>query len=380
MVKPSNGSVIDLADVPTPALILDRARLIQNCSRAHERCRKLGTRLRPHMKTAKSADVARLAVDPNFGGIAVSTLREAEYFAAEGFGDIQLAVCVPPDQIGRAASVAAATARFSLFVDNVESADAVARAAAGGPPMHVWIEIDSGEHRTGVDPDSELMMTIARRLARAPNVSIEGIATHAGQTYEAGSAQEIASIADAERSIAVQAAARLAEAGIGRGGVSVGSSPALFHAPSGGGLSEFRAGVFMLGDLFQAGIGSLAIDDLAASVLTQVISRMPDGRKIILNAGGLALSKDRSTSGPYQTDYGYGLIADIGGSPTGLTVCDTAQEHGFVEVDDPTGSPAVGTRLRVYPNHICMTAAMYDHFVVIEGTQVVAHWPRVHGW
>ena len=375
------GEPADLADAFTPALVLDRGRLTRNCERARARCRTLGVALRPHMKTAKSIDVARLAVDPHFGGIAVSTLREADHFARGGFNDIQLAVCLAPDKLERAAAIARLAPGFSFFLDSAETAEALAKRCQDGCAANVWIEIDSGEHRTGVDPASGHLLAIARLLAQAPSIVLRGVATHAGQSYDPGPAAVIAQVAEHERRVAVAAAEMLRQAGVACPGVSVGSTPALAHALSGEGLTEFRAGVFMLGDLFQAGHGSHTIEDIAASVLTEVISRDEDGRRIIVDAGGLALSKDRSTAAPGQRDYGYGLLNDIAGRPLGLTIRDTAQEHGFVDIPAGLLVPAIGTRLRVLVNHVCMAAAMYDCFLVVDGsTAVVADWPKINGW
>jgi D-serine deaminase-like pyridoxal phosphate-dependent protein len=163
--------------------------------------------------------------------------------------------------------------------------------------------------------------------------------------------------------------------------VSAGSSPTARHAETMNGLTEFRAGVYMFGDLFQAEIETHARDSIALTVLTSVIGR-PSGR-LLIDAGALALSKDRSTE-LTPNDFGYGLVLDIRGEPApgDAVVRKAYQEHGVIETDpDNMIETPVGTRLRILPNHACLTAAAHDRYHVIDGgDDVVAVWPRMNGW
>jgi D-serine deaminase-like pyridoxal phosphate-dependent protein len=163
--------------------------------------------------------------------------------------------------------------------------------------------------------------------------------------------------------------------------VSMGSSPTALHAASFDGITEVRAGVYMFGDLFQAEIFTHAIEDIALTVLTSVIGRRAG--KLLVDAGGLALSKDRSTEAAPR-DFGFGLALDRMGQRTlGDAIVRRAyQEHGVIELD-PAHSVdlPIGGRLRIAPNHTCMTAAAHDRYYVVDGGQeVVAVWPRVNGW
>jgi len=372
-----------LHDLDTPALILDRARLARNCEDMLARCRARGVRLRPHMKTLKSVACARLAVDPSHGGIAVSTLAEAKYFADAGFQDIQLALCLPPGRVGRAVAVLEADPRFSVFVDSVSAAEAI---AASDAPLGVWIEIDCGEHRTGVAPDDAALLRIAERL-QASRAVLRGVATHGGHSYGCRSVAEIRAVAEQERAAAVAAAERLRSAGHVVAEVSAGSSPTAWHGESAEGLTEIRAGVFMAGDLFQANIGAPeGHGALAVTVLSSVISADPGHGHVVLDAGALALSKDRSTAATPEQDFGYGLVLDLAGRASlgRLVVGAVHQEHGDVSGPDPLpfAQLPVGARVRIAPNHVCMTAAAYACFHVVDGAdpRVQEVWPRVQGW
>lgn len=376
---------MNLSEAPTPSLILDRAKLERNCARMIGRCRSLGVKLRPHMKTLKSIDAARLAIDPEHGGIAVSTLREAEYFADRGIDDIQYAVCITPDKLPRAAAVASRVGRFSVFLDSVETARAVADFARRSEiPLRVWIEIDSGEHRTGLDPEDDHLVEIGRLLEASPAM-LEGVATHGGHSYGERDPAGIAAVAEQERRAVVGAAGRLRAAGFAVPGISAGSTPTAVHGCSGEGLTELRAGVYMAGDLFQAAIGSLAEEDIAVSVLASVISHNEERNQIVVDAGGLALSKDRSTSSLAGGDMGYGLVTDIEGRPVfgRLIVGGVHQEHGEIEGSEPLPFERlpIGTKLRILPNHVCMTAGSYDRLLVTDGgARIDAEWDKAFGW
>ena len=337
------------------------------------------------MKTLKSIEAAKLAIDSEHGGIAVSTLREAEYFAGHGIGDIQYAVCITPDKLPRATALSRSIPKFSVFLDSVETAGALAGfAAAEGLELRAWIEIDSGEHRTGLEPRDDRLIEIARIFAASP-VILEGVATHGGHSYGARGAGAIAAIAEQERRAVTSAAERLRSTGFEVPGVSAGSTPTATHARSGDGLTEIRAGVYMAGDLFQAAMGSHGGSDMAVSVLASVISHKPERSQIVVDAGGLALSKDRSTGALPDGDMGFGLVTDLSGEPSfgRLIVGGVHQEHGEITgaAPRPFDRLAIGAKVRIFPNHVCMTAGAYDHFLVVDGgDEILGVWDKATGW
>ncbi|MFQ5757969.1 MAG: alanine racemase [Acidiferrobacterales bacterium] len=370
-----------LQDLPTPALVLDRRILRANTTAMTARIHNLGVRLRPHMKTAKSAEVARLAVRDNFGGITVSTLREAEYFLQHGITDITYAVGIVPGKLDAAGALNARGAHLKILTDNVDAARAI---AAHGAAHKVLIELDTGDRRGGVAPDGPALPEIAGILNEAAAVTLTGVLTHAGQSYECRNADAIAAVAEEERAGAVLAAERLRADGLPCPVVSVGSTPTAVFARDLGGVTEMRPGVYMFCDLFQAGIGVCRREDIAVSVLASVIGHRRSDNVILIDAGALALSKDRSTA-ELPEDCGYGLIcnADTGEPLSGLRVQAVNQEHGFVTADQPVSFDAlpIGAKLRVLPNHACMTAAAYDCYHVIDGdTEVIATWSRCNRW
>ena len=374
-----------LADLPTPSLVLDRARLRRNIQAMTDRYKALGVRLRPHLKTSKSVDVARLAVEGHFGGITVSTLKEAEHFAAHGFKDILYAVCISPTKLGQAAALVRSGVALTIITDDPEAAKAI---AAGGKDLgvvfDVLVEVDCGEKRSGIPAESDALMAIARTLHAGPGSRPAGIMVHAGHSYTCRTLEAVAEIAEVERSTGVRAAERLRAAGLPCATVSMGSTPTALHGRNYDGITEVRCGVYMFGDLFQSEIGSCGPGDIAVSVLSSVIGQRRPENRVLIDAGFLALSKDRSTANTPH-DVGYGRVADVAGT-LGLgdvTVVGVHQEHGMVEGRTPLPFDRllVGARVRVLPNHACITSAAYDRYHVIDGSdEVVAVWPRCNGW
>ena len=370
-----------LGDLQTPCLVLDRGKLAHNIAAMARAVARHGVALRPHMKTAKSAEVARLAVAGQQGGITVSTLAEVEYFAAAGFRDILYAVGITASKLDRAAALRQDGVDLKLVTDDPETAGAIAaHARVSGVAHRVLVEVDCGEHRGGMAVESETLLAVGRALGPL----CAGVMTHAGHSYACRSIEEIEAVAEAERLAAVTAAERLRAIGLAIDIVSVGSTPTALHARSLAGVSETRPGVYMFQDLFQTQIFSGSPESMAVTVLASVIHRREAENRIVIDAGAMALSKDRSTASAPR-DFGFGLVLDAAGRQSlGEAIVERAnQEHGIV------ASPAllpferlpVGALLRVAPNHVCMTAAAYDRYHVVDGDDVVrAVWGRVNGW
>ncbi|HTJ57891.1 MAG TPA: alanine racemase [Devosiaceae bacterium] len=377
-----------LKTIETPSLVLNRAALLRNTGRMTERFRQLGVAFRPHMKTAKSIDVARLALAGNFGGITVSTLKEAEYFAEHGINDITYAVSIVPQRLPRLARLIGRGVAVSVITDSVEIAREISnRAVELGIVLDVLIELDSGEKRAGLLPESEELLVLGRLLDELPGTRLKGVLTHAGNSYQGGSLEGIQAIAEHERWCAATAATRLRATGLACPVVSVGSTPTAVHGRDFTGITEVRAGVYMFGDVFQWEIGSHGLEDITVSVLATVTAHRPELNTALIDAGSLALSKDRSTGAPgLPEDVGFGLVMNetathrIGRVRVGRVY----QEHGMLEADGPFPFEQlpVGSRVRVLPNHVCMTAAMYEEYQVVDGAadEAMETWPRINGW
>jgi len=378
---------MDLHSLSTPALVVDRSIVTANCKAMASRATTSGVALRPHMKTGKAAPIAAIATRGHSGAITVSTPAEAEFFAARGYTDMTYAVSISAHKLERFAVLERAGASVTLVTDSLEAIHAVqAEALRLASSHHVMVEVDTGGKRSGVDAESDLLIELASAIHASPNLHLDGVLTHAGHSYHCADVAGVIEVAEQERSGVVRAAQRIRAASMPCQTVSAGSTPTAIHAASFEGITEIRPGVYTLFDLDQVGIGSCDVADVAATVLCTVIGHNRNQGTAIVDAGGLALSKDVSAA-EFMPNVGYGLVADMtGGLPVGgLFVTDVHQEHGVVA--DAGGASVVdampiGTRWRVLPNHVCMTAAAHDRFHVVEGggSDVVDIWERATGW
>ena len=376
-----------LAKINTPAAVIDVARMEANIARMQARMNVLGVRFRPHVKTSKCVDVVRLQEAAGASGITVSTLKEAGQFFAAGIADIFYAVGMAPHKLPQTAALIAAGCRLRILVDNLAAAQAVAAYAnAHGIAFAVLIEIDTDGHRSGVKPEALALLAIAHALVAAPQVTLVGVMTHAGASYDFDDAASLQRIAEQERALCVRAATRLREAGFACREVSVGSTPTALSAQTLDGVTEVRAGVYVFFDLVMTNIGVCGLDDIALSVLTTVIGHQHEKNWLIADAGWMAMSRDRGTL-KQRVDYGYGRVCDAAGQPVdGCQMVSANQEHGIIEWRDEVSSQSiearfpVGTQLRILPNHACATGAQFPEYVALSRDGAITSWPRFYGW
>jgi len=373
-----------LSGLPTPALLLDLDCMDRNIARMQGRLAAHGVPLRPHVKTCKSDPVARRILGGAPGPITVSTLAEAAHFAGHGYTDILYAVGIAPGKLGEVVRLRRRGIALRVILDEVDAARAlVAVAERERVSLGVLLEIDCDGHRSGLDPASEQLLDVADAL-RSPFVTLDGVLTHAGESYGCRTPEALRAMAEQERLAVVRAAARLRAAGHAAPIVSVGSTPTALCAQDLTGVTEVRAGVFVFFDLVMAGIGVCAPEDIALSVLTTVIGHQRAKGWIVVDAGWMALSRDRGTAGQ-AVDQGYGVVCDAGGRilPE-LYVGSANQEHGIVMRRDGAAGPIpalpVGTPLRILPNHACATAAQHDAYHAFSSRSGLERWPRLHGW
>lgn len=373
---------MNIQTVKTPCLLLDVERLKRNAERMNRIVSTSGVRLRPHVKTHKCVEVARLQTAGHSGAVTVSTLAEARAFAAHGFSDFTYAVPIEPGKFAEVIDFVKRDVKLACITDDPEIPlqlnDAAHRA---GVALDLFLKVDSGYHRCGVEPQTKEALEIPRRIADASNLHFAGLLTHAGHSYHCRSKAELATVAAQERDLMKALAAQLREAGIEVPVVSIGSTPTITTVDHLEGIDEVRPGNYIFFDAFQATLGSCHFSDCALTVLTAVTHRDPQRRKIVLDAGAIALSKDRGAV-ELDADCGYGRVLDLAGNELGVRVNSLSQEHGVCSVEDEAvfDRLKVGTRVRVLANHSCLTAAQHSHYHVLEGEQLVDKWEIHHGW
>ena len=359
-------------DLPTPCLLLDLDVLEQNLAAMQAKADRLGVALRPHAKTPKCLEVARLQGELGARGLTVSTLAEARFFAAGGFDDLTWAF---PVQLDRLAEVRELAERVTLrlVVDSEAAVDALDGFAH---PFHLLLKVDCGYGRCGVDPASAEGHALARRLADHPRLRFDGLLSHSGDAYAAADRAGAAAVAERERATITAFAERLRGDGVEVETVSVGSTPAMTAVEDLAGVTEARPGNYAFFDGTQAAIGSCTPADCALTLLASVVSCRPGADHAVTDAGALALSKD---PGPTHLGerwrWGMGaLMPESGAKLLDAHLTALSQEHGKTSRPLP-----VGSRVRVLPNHSCLAVPNFDAYHLVRGGEVVGRWAIFQG-
>ncbi len=369
-------------DTITPSLLVDIDRVLRNAERISQVAHRNNVRLRPHIKTHKCVEVARIQTAGHDGAITVSTLAEARAFARHGFSDITYAVPIERGKFAEAIEILRNGIKLNLLTDDAETAKGLDVAAGNaGVRFHVFVKIDCGTHRVGVEPHTAEAVEIPRLISDSAKLKFAGLLTHAGHSYDVKTRDEILDVARHERDFMVELAERLRSQGIEVPTVSIGSTPTMSVIDHLDGIDEIRPGNYIFFDAFQATLGSCGFEDTALTVLTAVIHKDNTRRRLVVDAGAIALSKDR---GPVGLDpgCGYGHVLDLEGNETGMRVTGLSQEHGEIEAGDSEHFKRlnVGSRVRILANHSCLTAAQHSHYDVIENGQIIDRWEIHRGW
>lgn len=355
--------------IETPALLLHLDVVDANIRRMAERARGLRVALRPHAKTHKCVELGRRQLAAGARGLTVATLVEADVFARAGVADITWAFPLDPSHIAHAQRVAEHTT-LRVVTDDLETARALA-----GSGLHVFLKVDCGYHRAGVDPASAYGLAVARELGAERGLVFDGILSHSGHAYRTRGTDEAAAVAEEERAVMTGFAERLRGEGLPVREVSVGSTPAMAAVRDLAGVTEARPGNYVFYDRTMVLIGCCAPADVGVSVLATVVSHQPGSTQMIVDAGALELSKDL---GPAHL----GLPVNFGevkGHP-GLLVTSVSQEHGIIRAPAPLdGQLKVGTQVEIVPNHSCLTVAHFDEYHVMQQGREVDRWSIERG-
>jgi len=371
-------------DLPTPALLLDQSILERNLTRMQDRANSFGVALRPHIKTHKCIEIGNHQLELGARGITVSTLYEAEQFAAAGFNDITWAHPLIPANIDRVIELySKATVR--VIIDSTEMFERLESIERfGSERIHVWLKVDCGYHRAGVDPRSQLAEQLVRSLNESKNLVFDGILTHAGHSYDAHNRAELLTYAESERAVMVEFADRMRNKGFKVPMVSIGSTPTMSVVENLDGISEIRPGNYAFYDHTQVMLESCGVADCALTVLSTVVSHQPGSSHFITDAGALSLSKDL---GPIhiRNDMDMGIIYedyDRKRLQAHVRVKILSQEHAKVMISDELAHQdkfKVGDKIRILEHHSCLTAANFDHYNVVKGYEVVDRWKILRG-
>ena len=349
-------------ELDTPIVLVDLDRLERNIERMAALARRHGVALRPHVKTHKSIAIAQRQIAAGAVGLTAAKLDEAAVLANAGFGDLFIAYeLVTGTKLERATALARRV-KLSFGVDSPEGIDAAAASARqAGTTLQVRIEIDSGLHRCGVPPEGAA--ALAGRIAARPELELEGVFTHAGHAYAAGSAKELDRIGEEEAQSVLRAAQLIGSIQV----VSVGNTPTATRTNAQPGVTEARPGNYVFYDGMQVALGAAGAADCALTVAATVISRPEPGRAVV-DAGAKTLGLDRGAHGTSSLPN-YGSLVGTEGAVVRLS-----EEHGVLEL--PASSDLrVGEPVRILPNHACAVANLADAYTVLRADLVVDRWP-----
>lgn len=358
-------------DLDTPALIVDLSVLERNLERMQALADGFRVRLRPHIKTHKCPEIARMQVERGAAGITVAKVGEAEVMADAGLDDILIAnQVVGSRKLDRLVRLAERV-RLAVLVDSrvgVEQLDRAFRHA--GVPLDVLIEVDTGKRRCGL-AGLEAIRDLAAAVADGPALRLRGIETHEGHVAaDADGPGQIEARARAAAQRMVEVAGALREDGHPVEELSVGSTPAAPYTAAVDAITEMRPGTYVFNDVNQMRIGQAAPGDCALSVLATVISRPADGRAV-LDAGSKSIWVETARTGFELSGYeGYGYIR---GAPD-ARIDRLSEEHGVVEFSGD-GFPGIGDRVEIIPNHVCPVVNLHPELHLLDGDEVVETWP-----
>lgn len=345
------------ADVATPALVVDRDVLEVNIAETAALAATRGVALRPHAKTHKSPDIARLQLDAGAVGLTVATISEAEVFAAAGFTDLFIAypLWVDPEK-GRRLRALVEQTTLTVGVDSPAAAHALAaQLGEHARRVGVLIEVDSGHHRSGVTPEEAGALA---DVAAHGGLDVAGVFTFPGHSYSPG---VHADVARQEADALATAAAALRAVGIEARAVSGGSTPTVADVAAGS-MTEMRPGVYVFGDAQQWELGTTTPERIALTCLATVVSHA--GGRVVLDSGSKVLAADRPAWAS-----GSGRLLD---HPDARIVL--LSEHHAVAEWDGSPPPEIGSRLRVVPNHVCNAVNLADSLLVAHNGAIVDRW------
>jgi D-serine deaminase-like pyridoxal phosphate-dependent protein len=356
-----------VADLETPAILIDLEVMERNLKRVADYTREHGLRLRPHTKTHKIPALGRRQVEGGAAGLTVAKVSEAEVMLGSGTPDLLIAYpVIGRPKLERLMEVAAHT-RVTVALDSEAAARQLSDAArAAQREIGVLAEMDAGLGRVGVAPGQELV-DLARAIDRMPGLHLEGIAFYPGyiKMLDEEGLRAIGELGELIRSVTGD----LQRAGLTISIVSGGSTPSLFESHTIAGLNEIRPGTYIFNDRNTMLMGACWLEDCAASILTTVVSTAKHGQMII-DGGSKTFSSDR----PVTAEVSFGHVVE---APEAVFT-KMNEEHGYVDVRAAKRDFAIGDRVRVIPNHICVAMNLHEWVYGVRGDCVEEVW-RVEG-
>ncbi|MCP4358291.1 MAG: alanine racemase [Chloroflexi bacterium] len=356
--------------ITKPTLLLDEQKVRQNIRKMAVKAKNGGVAFRPHFKTHQSAEIGEWFRQEGVSAITVSSVDMAAYFAEAGWDDILIAF---PVNLRQHQTINQLAHRLDLHLLVESVGTAVALSSAVDVPVNVWLKVDAGYGRTGISwQDEQMLLDVAATVAKAPNLTLTGILTHAGNTYAAKSVTEIEAVY-AETVVRLNTARHCLQSEGHNIFVSVGDTPGCSVVESFGIVDEIRPGNFVFYDLMQRRLGVCLPEEIAVGVACPIVAKHEADQRIILYGGAVHLSKERLL---INGEMIYGRIARLqengwGQMLYGSKLTALSQEHGILKTNPATfGSLHVGDVVLVLPVHSCLTVDLYRGYFVFDGREI----------
>jgi D-serine deaminase-like pyridoxal phosphate-dependent protein len=361
---PSHTIVAPTELIDTPTMVVDEGILHTNIAEMAALAKSLGVALRPHIKTHKTPQIARLQLAAGAVGVTCAKLGEAEVMAGAGVEDILIAYPIVGELKIRRLLALMERVRMIVALDSRVAAEAISDAmAAEDRTLDVYVEVNTGQNRAGALPGDEAV-ALALDLARLPGLHVIGVMTHEGHA-NAQQPETIEAVAlDAGRKLVATAEA-IRSHGLELPVVSVGSTPAATYTPTVPGVTEMRPGTYVFKDTSAFRYGIFGPDRCAARILATVVSR-PAPDRCIVDGGSKTLSLDKTPSHP-----GHGYIV----GHEDAIIDRMSEEHGVVLLPPDEQDFQIGDRVEIIPNHICPTVNLMDQLTIVRDGHVADVWP-----
>ncbi|WNF36167.1 alanine racemase [Bacillaceae bacterium IKA-2] len=350
----------------TPTLLLDVNKLEKNLYGISQIAKTNQIQWRPHIKTHKSIRIAQMQLELGACGITVAKLEEAELMVKAGIKNILIAYPLSSPQKLERLRVLHQKAKLTIAIDSLDQAQLVSQAFQGTTPITIWIKVNSGLNRCGVEENE--VLPLASALVKLPNLNLNGIFTHAGHSYAATSKTEIEQIAREEANAVLDSAEACRNAGIPIIHRSIGSTPTFKYGATIKGITEIRPGNAAFYDMCQVGLGVATQSQCALTVLASVISIKKD--RIIFDTGSKALSLDQGAHGN-KSVAGYGFFID---HPE-IMLARLSEEHGIGTTNGGATSLKLTDKVQIIPNHSCVVANLFDEYIIHRDGEILGSWP-----
>ena len=354
--------------INSPTLVLDKKRCLENIQHMVEKTRISRVHFRPHFKTHQSAVIGGWFRPPGVDAITVSSVAMAKYFADHGWKDITIAFPVNLREIQNINHLAKKI-HLELLVESPESIRFLAEKLEA--PVGLWLKADVGAHRTGIPVnDHDKFLALAKETNHPRPLILQGVLTHAGQTYHASSVEEVKQIYQDAIDQLISLNDDLHKAGFTETKISWGDTPSCALVNDLSRVDEVRPGNFVLFDYTQYQIGSCREEDIASAVACPIVALHPERNEVVIHGGAIHLSKERLEQ---DDTCSYGAVAlptTIGWSEhiPGACVKSLSQEHGIVSIpQEYLAQIRIGDLLIILPVHSCLAVDQFKQYRSLDG-------------